>query len=75
MHIDRLTPRANTINEFPFFTFLYGDLQPHMIALPLALAALGLMVALVTTKDEGRRTKALAAFGRLSFVVWSSGAW
>jgi len=57
VHIDRLAQRANTINEFPFFTFLYGDLQPHMIALPLALAALGLMVALVrrTTKDEGRK--------------------
>ncbi len=57
VHIDRLTPQANTINEFPFFTFLYGDLQPHMLALPLALAALGLMVALVRrrTKDEGRR--------------------
>jgi len=47
IHIDRLTPRANTINQFPFATFLYGDLQPHMLALPLALAALGLMVALV----------------------------
>ena len=57
VHIDRLAQRANTINEFPFFTFLYGDLQPHMIALPLALAALGLMVALVrrTTNDEGRK--------------------
>jgi YYY domain-containing protein len=36
-----------TINEFPFFTFLYGDLHAHMIALPLLLAALGLIVALV----------------------------
>jgi YYY domain-containing protein len=57
VHIDRLTPRANTISEFPFFTFLYGDLQPHMLALPLALAALGLMVALVKVKGKRQRIK------------------
>jgi YYY domain-containing protein len=58
VHINRLTPQASTINEFPFYTFLYGDLQPHILALPLALAALGLMVALVRsrTKDQGRKS-------------------
>jgi YYY domain-containing protein len=45
----------STINEFPFFTFLYGDLHAHMIALPLALAALGLMVALVRRTPDTRR--------------------
>ncbi len=37
-----------TINEFPFWSFLYGDLHPHVIALPLALlaAALALQVAM-----------------------------
>jgi YYY domain-containing protein len=70
VHINRLTPRANTINEFPFYTFLYGDLQPHMIALPLALAALTLMVAQVRrrTKDEGRKSWQLLVV-RLSSLV------
>jgi len=30
----------DTINEFPFFTFLYADLHPHLLALPLTLGAL-----------------------------------
>lgn len=34
-----------TVNEFPFFTFLFADLHAHMIVMPLSLALLGLAVA------------------------------
>ncbi|HZS93913.1 MAG TPA: DUF2298 domain-containing protein [Chloroflexota bacterium] len=34
-----------TINEFPFFSFMLGDLHPHVMALPVAIATLGLAVA------------------------------
>ncbi|MGC9359562.1 MAG: DUF2298 domain-containing protein [Anaerolineae bacterium] len=43
------------INEFPFFTFLYGDLHAHMTALPYAVLALGIMVSVV------RRTRTLGS--------------
>jgi YYY domain-containing protein len=42
----------DTINEFPFFTFTYGDLHAHMIALPVTLLGLALAVALVRLADR-----------------------
>ncbi|MEZ4589889.1 MAG: DUF2298 domain-containing protein [Chloroflexota bacterium] len=42
------------ITEFPFFTFLYGDLHAHMIALPLTMLALAWAVALVFKARETR---------------------
>jgi len=43
------------ITEFPYFTFLYGDLHPHMLAMPLGALALALALAVVW---QGRRTDA-----------------
>ncbi|HEX9441676.1 MAG TPA: DUF2298 domain-containing protein, partial [Roseiflexaceae bacterium] len=58
-----------TISEFPYFTFLYGDLHAHMIALPLALAALGLIVALVRIEDPPEDTRPRTA-GWRRFGSW-----
>ncbi|MCC6627145.1 MAG: hypothetical protein IT340_07050 [Chloroflexi bacterium] len=33
-----------TINEFPWFSFILGDLHPHVLALPFGLLALGVVV-------------------------------
>ncbi|MFN0070001.1 MAG: DUF2298 domain-containing protein [Chloroflexota bacterium] len=38
---------AVPITEFPFFTFLYGDLHAHMMALPFTLVCLGLGISLI----------------------------
>jgi YYY domain-containing protein len=35
------------ITEFPFFTFLYADLHPHLLDMPLVLVALAWIVAIV----------------------------
>src|SRR5690606_26368390 len=42
------------ITEFPFFTFLYGDLHARMIALPLSLLALAWSVSLVLSANTAR---------------------
>jgi len=36
------TPPENTINEYPLFSFVLGDLHPHVMALPAALLAIAL---------------------------------
>jgi len=52
----------DTINEFPFFSFLYGDLHPHILDMPLVLMGLG--VAYCTYRT-------LASGGRMSWSEWS----
>jgi YYY domain-containing protein len=57
---------GNEITEFPFFTFLYGDLHAHLMALPLTL--LGLAWALSVLLAAGR-WQSLASPGWLSFSL------
>lgn len=49
-------PRGNEINEFPFFTFLYADLHPHMIAMPFTLLLMTQVVALVQDRERQDRS-------------------
>lgn len=45
-------PSTETINEFPFFSFLLGDLHPHLMALPYTLVAIALAWNLACRDDE-----------------------
>jgi len=48
---------AAPITEFPFFTFLYGDLHAHMISLPLTMLALAWAVSLVLKTKDKKETR------------------
>lgn len=52
----------NTINEFPFFSFLFADLHPHMIGIPFTLLVLSL--ALNLAKGRRRTASDVAEVGR-----------
>lgn len=44
--------RDYTINEFPFFSFMLGDLHPHLLALPFAVLAVAVALNLWYSGEE-----------------------
>ncbi len=66
--------RDYTINEFPFFSFMLGDVHPHVLALPFVLMSLGLSLNALrapawTWWKHLPRTALLAlCFGALGFL-------
>lgn len=64
------------ITEFPFFSFLYGDLHAHVLALPLSLLCLGLIVNLSRRLLSG--WKGSVQFGLVALAlggVWAANTW
>ncbi|MBX3082125.1 MAG: glycosyltransferase family 39 protein [Anaerolineae bacterium] len=50
------TLNSTEINEFPMFTFTYGDLHAHMIAMPLTLLVIGWLLAEILIVGRGNRS-------------------
>lgn len=59
------------ITEFPYFTYLFGDLHAHAMALPIGVLALGLLVSL----SNGVRRTALALVALCCGALWASNPW
>ena len=55
-------------NVFPFWTYVNGDLRPHMYAGPLLVLAVGLAVAYYQTPPERLRRRQALLFGAIPAV-------
>ena len=73
--IDHLPGEAEPITEFPFFTFVYGDLHAHMMAMPIAMLALAIALswALPVLQDH-ERTGSASWLARLAILALAIGA-
>lgn len=59
----------NTINEFPLFGFLFADLHPHLIALPITLLAMACAVEVVQRRPRAGDRAGYGALLALSALV------
>ena len=50
-----LPPVGGPITEFPYFTYLFADLHPHLMAFPMTAAALALAVNFIGPRARGWR--------------------
>jgi YYY domain-containing protein len=66
-----------TINEFPAFSFVLGDLHPHLMALPYLLTVLGLAGLLARTETPGgwRLLPRVAVIGAIAGVLGPLNSW
>jgi YYY domain-containing protein len=58
-----------TINEFPLFAWLNGDLHAHMTSTPFAALVVGLCLAYAVTPADEVRRRRLLAFGAVPAVA------
>jgi YYY domain-containing protein len=58
-----------TINEFPLFAWLNGDLHAHMMGLPFVLLAAALAFAYYETPEHETRRRRLLVFGAVPLVA------
>lgn len=73
----RVVARGDTINEFPFFSTIHGDLHPHFLVLPVSLLLLAVLLderlfpSRPPDAGEGRPWRAVLPFALVAFVLGS----
>ncbi len=75
---DLLGNSVEVIDEFPFFSFLLGDMHPHVLALPFAILAVALALNLLLGARSWKLATGswkLEAGGKASFQYRVSSFW
>ncbi len=69
-------PNQQTINEFPAFSFVLGDLHPHVLDYPMFISSIGIGLALARAK-QGRLCLygASALAGILAAAMYATNSW
>ncbi|HZG67431.1 MAG TPA: DUF2298 domain-containing protein, partial [Herpetosiphonaceae bacterium] len=69
----------HTINEFPLFSYLFADLHPHMIALPITLLLLALAIhvgrGLFSARELGAQWPALLMASLVLGTLAAANSW
>ena len=70
----------HSITEFPFFTFLYGDLHAHMMALPILMLSMAFVVYELLSIGQDQRSLWLRVSVRFAWAVatgltWATNSW
>ncbi len=69
-------PYETSITEFPFFSFLFADLHPHLIGIPCAILVIALVLSLIQAAGRKPQAKymryAIISLGLGSLLVINS---
>lgn len=63
------------ITEFPFWSYLYADLHPHLIALPYTLALIATLAAWCRTNSVWTKSALAAVLAFLLGLFWPTNTW
>ena len=73
----RVVAKGDTINEFPFFSTIHGDLHPHFMVLPVGILLLAILLderLFPSRADERRRAARGARWCRSRSITFVLGA-
>lgn len=72
--VNQVGDAKDTINEFPAFSFVLGDLHPHVLAYPLLAGVIGLALGLRRGERREDRVR-LAVLGGLVGLLYATNSW